>query len=457
MFEQLPTPFGLSRYGVAPDHPEVKNCEETFTEAAKNKRFTFYGNTQVGKDVSIQELHERFNGIVFAYGCSEGNKLGIKGEKLPGVINAHEFVGWYNGNPTTEKFIPPLDRVQDVVIIGNGNVAMDIARLLLMPVEELEVTDMTQHAIRLLKKSTVKNVRIVARRGVVESAFTTKEIRELLQLEQFGVKFMGLDDEVFQILMPIKNKLERILKRKFETILEHAKPIGERKGKAKYVIPDEFTKFWKLDYLLSPVEIKPHSSDLSLVSEIVFQKNRLYQDSPESPVKVKPIPNTFKSFKADLVITSLGFRGTPIAGLDEVGIKFDGKRGVIMNQDSRVMNDASEVIPGFYTTGWIKNSKKGPIVNTLVDSNTVAVAIMKDYTSGVIKRETEGSKGLEITDATNWEDWQSLNEFELGFGELHGKTRWKVPEVSQMLNIIKDDTPQKTKITKFGKELEDYN
>lgn len=456
MFEKLPTPFGLSRYGVAPDHPEVKNCEETFTEAAENDLFEFVGNVEVGKDVSIEHLQKSFNGVVFAYGCDQGNKLGIKGEDSAGVINAHEFVAWYNGNPNIwNTGAPPLDRVENVVIIGNGNVAMDIARILLMPVEDLEHTDIASHAVSLLKKSTVKNIRIVARRGFVESAFTTKEIRELLQLEQYGVKFDGIDQQIVETLLPLQKKLERVQKRKLTTVLEYMKPASERKGKLKYVVPSDVRKSWSLDYLLSPIEIKSNDKDTSLVSEIVFQKNRLHQDSPEGPVQVQHIPNNYETIKTDLVITSLGFKGSSLNGFEELGIQFDRRRGVIVNDSSRVLDNTNEVIPGLYASGWIKNAKKGPILNALVDSNAVTEAIMKDYESGAIRRDAPGLKGLELPkDHTNWRDWQTLDSFELAFGQSHDKHRWKVPRVSDMLEIIEDNSTQDEKLSKFKDQLE---
>ncbi|CDR37338.1 CYFA0S01e09758g1_1 [Cyberlindnera fabianii] len=457
IFDKLPTPFGLSRYGVAPDHLEVKNCEDTFTEAASSDRFAFRGNVEVGKDVTLQELHERFNSVVLAYGCDRGNRLGIEGEDLPGVINAHEFVGWYNGNPDTETVRPPLEDVEKLVIIGNGNVAMDIARLLLMPAEEVEKSDIAEHAIRVLKKSKVNDIKIVARRGFLESAFATKEIRELLQLEKYGVKFQGIDHEVIELLIPIKNKLERVQKRKLETLLDYMKPDEERRGKKKFQIPDKYTKSWKLEYLLSPTKVTPNPTNPKLVSEITFQQNVLYHEDPESPAKVEAVPNQFKTFKADLVVTSLGFKGRAIPGLDKLGIKFDARKGTIASRDSRVLNEAGVEVPGIYAAGWIKNSKRGPILTTFVDSDAVAQSVIADFENGVTSGDKVGVEGLEIEGATDWKDWENLNKFELEFGKLHDKARWKVPEVTKMLEIIRDGSGSKEdKIAKFKEWLESY-
>lgn len=427
MFERLPVPYGLSRFGVAPDHPEVKNCEETFAASAKNPAFTFYGNTNVGVDVELEELYERFNGVVLSYGCTEPNELGIEGEHEPGVMSALDFVSWYNGDPLRGQE-PPLDRVKDVVIVGNGNVAMDIARLLLKPVDDLIHTDITERAIEVFQRSTVKRVRIVARRGFMESAFTTKEIRELLQLEQHGVKFEGIDDKVIEILLPIKNKLERVQKRKLETLLEYMKPLKERK-KTKYVIPETFTKSWKLDYLLSPVEIR-HENGLS--SEIILRENMLIQDTPTSPVKMQPIMDSVKAMKSDLVITSLGFKGKPIAGLDTIGGVFE--RGAIKNIESRAIDSQGNTITGLYVAGWIKNFRKGPIVNALVDSAAVTKAVVEDKLDA---RHVRGVEGLSLPNATSWSHWEKLNEFELEKGKAEGKLRSKVTSVDEMLAIMR--------------------
>lgn len=229
-FEKLPTPYGLSRYGVAPDHPEVKNCEDhminimkDFGNSESRHKVRFLGNVEVGKDIALKELEGNYNSIVLAYGCtSADNKLSIPGADLPGVVPARQFVNWYNGHPDyygENKYIPPpLDKVDTVSIIGNGNVALDVARILLAdPREHWAKTDISVDAQQLLEKSTVKHVRIVARRGILESAFSNKEIRELLELP---VKFVPLPKDLLDF---DTKKLGRVDKRRVSLLEKYSK------------------------------------------------------------------------------------------------------------------------------------------------------------------------------------------------------------------------------------------
>ncbi len=454
IFEKLPTPFGLSRYGVAPDHPEVKNCEDTFNQVAENERFKFFGNITVGKDISLKELHKNYNAVVFSYGCTQDNKLGIPGEELPGVISARKFVGWYNGLPECQDLNPPLNKIEDVVIIGNGNVAIDCARILLTPPEVLSKTDISDKAVQDLKSSTLKNIKIVARRGFLESAFTNKEIRELLELEKYGVKFEGVDPKILDPIIPFKNKFDRITSRRLDLILNQMKPPQERK-KLKYKIPEVFTKSWKLEYLQSPIEAFENSKNKRLVSSINLQENQLYHESPDSPAKVKSIPGATHLDKAELVITSIGYKGVSIPGMDELGIIFNERNGTILNDNGRVLAEDHSVLPGFYASGWIRKGSAGVIASTMMDSFTSAGFILEDFEKGLIKGSDK--KGFEKLDlgksVVSWEDWEKLNKFEKKLGESFYKSRYKVMNVDQMLEIIRDDSTNEDERFEKYKEL----
>lgn len=168
MYEHLPVPFGLARYGVAPDHPEVKNCQEKFEEVAESSRFNFIGNVDVGHQIPLLALSSHYDAVVFAYGSSKDNKLGIPGEHLNGVYSARQFVGWYNGLPEFADLNPRLDHGDQAVVIGQGNVALDVARVLLAPLDQLRGTDMAQHALEALSRSRIKSVRVVGRRGPMQ-------------------------------------------------------------------------------------------------------------------------------------------------------------------------------------------------------------------------------------------------------------------------------------------------
>lgn len=222
-FERLPAPYGLSRYGVAPDHPEVKNCENYLNNImedypaekdsnreSNNHEVRFFGNINIGKDITLTDLESNYHSIILSYGCtSDDNQLDIPGSQLPGVISAREFVHWYNGHPDYHsvgaQFTPPqLDKIEDVTIIGNGNVALDVARILLAePEKHWSSTDISKEALESLFRSNVKNVNIVARRGILESAFSNKEIRELLELSKDQkVRFYQLKIPLWRVFNP---------------------------------------------------------------------------------------------------------------------------------------------------------------------------------------------------------------------------------------------------------------
>lgn len=168
MYEQLPVPYGLVRFGVAPDHPEVKNCQDTFEEVALSPRFNYVGNVCVGRDVELSQMKPHYDAMLFSYGASEDKKLGIPGEDLSGVYSAREFVGWYNGLPQFQGLKPQLQKGEQAVVIGQGNVAMDVARILLSPVDALRTTDITEEALQTLSENRVRSVRVVGRRGPVQ-------------------------------------------------------------------------------------------------------------------------------------------------------------------------------------------------------------------------------------------------------------------------------------------------
>ena len=174
MYEQLPVPYGLVRFGVAPDHPEVKNCQDTFEEVALSPRFNYIGNVRVGYDIELSKLKPHYDAMLFSYGASEDSKLGIPGEDLPGVFSAREFVGWYNGLPQFQGLKPQLQAGEQAIVIGQGNVAMDVARILLSPVDALKSTDITEEAIQTLSESKVRSVRVVGRRGPIQVCQTPK-------------------------------------------------------------------------------------------------------------------------------------------------------------------------------------------------------------------------------------------------------------------------------------------
>lgn len=457
IFDRLPTPYGLSRYGVAPDHPEVKNCEEyldnlmeKFPDSpdSSNHRVRFFGNVNVGEAISLSELQSNYHSIVLSYGCtSADNQLRVEGSKLPGVISARQFVNWYNGHPdsysSTNAFVPPdLTKIEDITIIGNGNVALDVARVLLAdPESHWNSTDICSEAMKLLRKSIVKKVNIVARRGLLESAFSNKEIRELLELSKDGIRFLPIEDSVFEEIEPLTKSLGRVDKRKVAILSKYSKS-----SKNQTVEPTD--KVWCLDYLKSPTEFVQNPQDPKLLLHTVFKINKLHHDALTNVTSIVPSDTVeTETIKNELVILSIGYQGSPLTGFDEVDISFDNKQNRILNHEGRILLKSAEggedphnfkYKKGLYTSGWIKKGPKGVIATTMMEAFETADQVLEDLTNEV---HTGADPAADVTEILaenkniSWQGWQNINDYEVHMGKQLGKPRDKVFETSKLLDI----------------------
>lgn len=447
-YEKLPTPFGLSRYGVAPDHPEVKNCEDCLqdimadfgtSKASNSHSARFIGNTEVGKDISLQELNDNYHSVVLSYGCTNSdNKLQIPGANLPGVIAARQFVNWYNGHPDYHGpnavfNPPPLDEIEDVTIIGNGNVAFDVARVLLGdPLSHWNKTDINSDALKLLQRSTVKNVNIVARRGILESAFSNKEFRELLEMSKTEkVRFVPGSDEIKGLADLDRKKLGRINKRRVALFEQYSKGIDLDK-----LEPD--VKTWNLQYLKGPAEFISNSKNPELLSETKFVVNKLHRDELLNTTSVTPT-DKFVYTKNELVILSIGYKGIPLKEFEQMDISFKNNR--IINNGGRILTqeakeDDIQHKKGWYTSGWIKNGPQGTIAVTMMDSFDTAEQILEDLANDI---HTNADPKYDITEKLDnkvvWDDWRKLDDYERKLGEAEGKPRNKVSTYDEMLKI----------------------
>ncbi|KAJ5175823.1 uncharacterized protein N7482_001700 [Penicillium canariense] len=458
MYEKLPVPFGLARYGVAPDHPEVKNCEEKFTEVATSPRFNFIGNIDLGNDLPLAVLKPHYDAILFAYGASKDKELGIPGEKaLRSVYSARSFVGWYNGLPEHRDLQPDLTSGEDVVIVGQGNVALDVARILLSDVEALRSTDITDYALEALSKSRIKRVRVVGRRGPLQASFTIKEIRELLQLP--SVSFHPIPKDVFPP-EDVVNGLPRAQKRLMQLLA---------KGSAND--PQTATKSWSLDFLLSPDSLHWSPMHPYRLTHAKFSRNELDPADPYNPTS-KVTPKYLSSGKRAMVnlpssvfFRSVGYKSLPLPGLEDLGIEFDSHRGIIPNDgfgrvkslsgsgESHKLPDGSLIshLPGLYCAGWVKRGPTGVIASTMTDAFTTADSLMKDLAdhngSGSLLRAPEQSSGLGWDGVkpeaarlglrpTSWQDWQRIDAAERERGQRKGKVRDKFGRIEEMLEVI---------------------
>ncbi|CBX99075.1 hypothetical protein LEMA_P083140.1 [Plenodomus lingam JN3] len=359
MYEQLPVPYGLVRFGVAPDHPEVKNCQDTFEEVAQSPRFNYIGNVRVGPDVELTQMRPHYDAMLFSYGASEDRKLGIPGEDLPGVYSAREFVGWYNGLPEFQGLEPNLTAGEQAVVIGQGNVALDVARILLSPVDKLARTDIAEQAIQTLSESKVRSVRIVGRRGPLQVAFTAKEARELMHIP--SVAFEPIDRSFY----PRDMKLPRVQKR-----------IGDILLKGSDATLQETPRSWALEFLKAPKVMHSTSNHLS---SIAFTKQQFAIDPMDPAARVIPTDEE-AMMDASLAFRSVGYKSTALPGLSDIGVPFDNKMGIIPNDIyGRIISPSlgpgeltAGHVPGLYCAGWVKRGPTGVIASTMQDAFTSA-------------------------------------------------------------------------------------
>lgn len=430
MWEKLPVPFGLSRYGVAPDHPEVKNCEDTFTKCAKEfsrpgqkHLFEFIGGVTVGEQVKLTELLKKQDAVILSYGCTGDKKLGIPGENsTKGVFSSREFVNWYNGHPdfaTSPKFIDfDWSKVRNVGIIGNGNVALDLTRVLISnKISELwSGTDISPIAMKCLQRAPIQNVKLIARRDFSHSKFTNKELREMWELEKYGIRGR-IDPTYFREDMFNLNTIkDRAFKRRVEMCSEYLKPYEQRtkRNYQKFLPPAANGQTWELDYLKTPIAINSDSS--GNLSSLTVCKNEITADN-----RVVLQRDQELTYELDLLITSLGYAGQPLPEFSRLHIQFD--KGHLATTAGRVLTTQGSTYPGLYASGWIKTGSTGVIASTMMGAFEVADVLLQD----LLKLPSRPTGPVDLTHIahTNWHHWEILNQRELQKGEEQNKTRSK--------------------------------
>jgi len=415
LFDALPTPFGLVRAGVAPDHPKIKSVTRVYAKTAAHESFRFFGAVELGIDVSREDLRARYEAVVYAIGTSLDNRLGIPGEDRPGSHPATEFVAWYNGHPHFADHMFDLNGGR-AVVIGNGNVAIDVARMLVLDPGELEPTDTADHALDALGTAGVTEVVLLGRRGPAEAAFTNPELRELGELERADVV---VDPAQLQgVAVP-----EDATKRRNVEILRGyaARPLL---GKSHRL---------ELRFLRSPVEILGAGAD-GPVTGIRVGVNRLVSGE-DGRVRAEPTGEE-EVIECGLVLRSIGYRGTEVAG-----IPFDDSRGLIRNLDGRVVSDEG-VCPGEYVVGWIKRGPSGVIGTNKKDAADTVARILEDAEAGTLGRPSP-----ELTDAetvmtwlsdrvprlVTWEGWEAIDAHESALGSSMGRPRVKLVRLAELI------------------------
>ncbi|MET0952828.1 MAG: 4Fe-4S binding protein [Aeromicrobium sp.] len=417
VFERLPTPFGLLRSGVAPDHASTKLIGEQFRGILARKSVTCFFNVEVGRDISVDELLEHHHAVIWAGGAAGDKTLGIEGEDLPGSHSAREFVAWYNGHPdhATDQFDLSGERV---VVLGNGNVALDVARALTRPVAVFERSDMADHAIAALRGSQVTEVVVAARRGPGQVASTTAELLALTQLE--GVDLVARPEEVDADPTPHADTAGAVA-------------IAARKNAilttASRRTPNDTNRRIAMRFLMIPRSI----NGTDRVESITFDRAEITAGDDGLPV-VRATGEE-ETIETGLVLRAIGYRSTPVAGLP-----YSDLTGTIPHQGGRVLDpEAGATMTGVYCTGWVKRGASGVIGTNKADSVETVVSLIEDFAAGQLRDPAGDAETLKALVAERSPDhldnagWLRINQAERSAGSAEKRPRVKFVSVEQML------------------------
>jgi ferredoxin--NADP+ reductase len=422
MFERLPTPFGLVRGGVAPDHPKIKSVTKVYDRIATHPNFRFYGNVLVGQDISHADLTMHYHVIIYAVGAQTDQRMNIPGEDLPGSYAATEFVGWYNGHP--DYCGAEFDLSQErVAIVGNGNVAMDVTRILTRTWDELMATDIADCAIDELIHSNVKEIYVLGRRGPIQAKFTPPELKELGELVEATV--IVRPDEVE--LDPLSHHYllsgsDRAAEQNYQMLRQYAQ--NGHIAKSRKII---------LRFMVSPVEIIGNKR----VEAIKIVKNELYRREDGS---LRPRPtDQYETIPVGLVFRSIGYHGVALPG-----VPFDESRGVIPNIQGRVVNTNGQHRTGEYAVGWIKRGPSGIVGTNKPDAQETVGSLLEDVASGRIlnplypsREAVENLLSKREIDYVTYDDWRLLDRLEIERGAAIGRPRMKFTSVEDMMAALK--------------------
>jgi ferredoxin--NADP+ reductase len=420
MFDRLPTPYGLVRAGVAPDHQKIKSVSTIYERLGDNPRFGFFGNVALGRDIFVGDLTTHYDQVIYATGNEGDRRLGVPGEHLLGCTPASVFVGWYNGHPDYQAAAIDLS-VRRVAIIGNGNVALDVARILLKDPTELAKTDIAEHALLALRRSLVEEVVIIGRRGPTLAAFTPAELKEVLALpnvaQRIAARDLQLDESTHQELRRLSAKTPA--RRNYELL-----------SAAAHAAPGGAARTLEFRFHASPIEFIG-DADGHLIG-VVLSDTRANQPALDAPPS-----ETELSIGAAIV--AIGFEGKRIDGLP-----FDAARGTIANADGRVLDPhTGKARPNEYCVGWARTGAKGIIAAQKVGSSEIVERMLADFRTGTVhagERLGRQTMRLQLVERkvrwVTFEDWEHINSTELVRGSLRGAARSKLVSVPIMLDVI---------------------
>lgn len=415
VFDKLPVPFGLVRYGVAPDHVSIRSVRDTLDEIWDKPDIRFLGNVAVGKDVSIEELRAHYNAVVLTYGAASDRRLGIEGEDLPQSVAATDFVAWYTGHPEYQgpDFAALLPAVRSVAVIGVGNVAVDVVRVLSKSREELAGTDMPAHVLAVLDAAPIETVYLVGRRGPVQASFTTKELKELGELADADVR-LGSSDLELDPVSAAEVQESKVAARNLKVLQEWA--AREPRTDVQRLID--------LRFFSRPVAIEGDESVTGL---------RIERTALDASGRVVGT-DKYDELAVDLVVRSVGYRGTPMPG-----VPFDAERNVIPNVDGRVV-DGDTPVPGVYVAGWIKRGPSGIIGTNKKCAVATVAAIVADRESGALPgRDNDmdiaqmlANRGVEVVPI---EGWRAIDREERSRGLADGRDRVTIDDHRELVRL----------------------
>ena len=420
MFDRLPAPFGLVRYGVAPDHQKIKSVTRVYERTAADPRFRFFGHVSYGADITLADLHVFYAQIGFAVGAQSDRRLGVPGEDLRGSLSATEFVAWYNGHPDYVDLDVDLS-VKTVVVVGVGNVAMDVARILAKTVHELKVTDITDHALAALEASQVEDIYVVARRGPAQVKFTYAEVKEFGELADADPVVLAADMEL-DPLSAAEIAQDTAAQKNLEILREYAhRPLSGKKRRVHFT------------FLSSPVEILDDGQ--GNVGAVRIERNVLAA-SDSGYLNAVGTGETY-TLPTGMILRSVGYKGSPLPGLP-----YDNRSGVIPNREGRIINpQAGTPRPGEYVVGWAKRGPTGIIGTNKPDAVDTVDRMWEDVTTLPHAARPEPAaveQFLRERDVryVTLADWKVIDALEVAAGTTQNRPRVKMTRIADMLAAL---------------------
>ena len=422
MFDRLPTPFGLVRAGVAPDHPKIKSVTRVFDKVAANPDFCFRGNVEFGRNIEHEDLLEYFNAVIYCVGARSDRRLGIAREYLPGSHGASDFVGWYNASPDQRNLTFDFSG-ERVVVVGNGNVAMDVARVLMLPPEELAATDIGGHALRALSANKVREVTILGRRGPAQAAFTYRELRELAERDDIDVI---VDPADMQLDPHSLHDTSHSADRGRDQVLDLLRELSERgdRGHDRRIV---------FRFLVSPVEIV----GTNRVEGVDVVHNDLYRGN-NGELRARAT-DRHEIVPADIVFRAIGYQGVALPG-----VPFDPITSTIPNDRGRVIDSLTgQPREGEYVAGWIKRGPNGIIGTNKPDAQETVEMLVEDLRAGRMRKEVLSPEvfnrflSQRQGEVVSFDDWKFLDSREVAKGEELGRPRLKFARVENMLRVLR--------------------